>query len=155
MMSLPPCMGGKRPRSPVEKLADLQGQAEAEDEDNWRNSKRYLSEVRTLSASQMQSSTTCNAYTPQLQRCLRFCKLAGSTPLYSSIWLHFPTHSRYALDSSKQCVLGNCPSSITGAHLLLKFPCTLSALDNSFSEPTGNCQWLQPAQLRPTAPARQ
>ncbi|WIA33708.1 hypothetical protein OEZ86_006826 [Tetradesmus obliquus] len=45
MMSLPPCMGGKRPRSPVEKLADLQGQAEAEDEDNWRNSKRYLSEV--------------------------------------------------------------------------------------------------------------
>jgi hypothetical protein len=48
MMSLPPCMGGKRPRSPVEKLADLQGQAEAEDEDNWRNSKRYLSEVSTL-----------------------------------------------------------------------------------------------------------
>ncbi|WIA13564.1 hypothetical protein OEZ85_007131 [Tetradesmus obliquus] len=45
MMSLPPCMGGKRPRSPVEKLADLQGQADAEDEDNWRNSKRYLSEV--------------------------------------------------------------------------------------------------------------
>jgi hypothetical protein len=48
MMSLPPFMGGKRPRSPVEKLADLQGQAEAEDEDNWRNSKRYLSEVRAL-----------------------------------------------------------------------------------------------------------
>ncbi|KAF6252329.1 hypothetical protein COO60DRAFT_1644143 [Scenedesmus sp. NREL 46B-D3] len=45
MISLPPCMGGKRPRSPVEKLADLQGQVEAEDEDNWRNSKRYLSEV--------------------------------------------------------------------------------------------------------------
>lgn len=39
-----PGTGGKRSRSPVEKLADLQGQ-DAEDEANWRSSKRYFTEV--------------------------------------------------------------------------------------------------------------
>lgn len=41
-----PCTGGKRPRSPVERLADLQqgGQGD-DDEANWRSSKRYFTEV--------------------------------------------------------------------------------------------------------------
>lgn len=41
----PPMACGKRPRSPVDKLADLAACAEDEEQD-WRSSKRYLTEVR-------------------------------------------------------------------------------------------------------------
>lgn len=40
----PPTTCGKRPRSPVDKLADLAASAE-DDEQDWRSSKRYLTEV--------------------------------------------------------------------------------------------------------------
>jgi hypothetical protein len=40
----PPTACGKRPRSPVDKLADLAATAE-DDEQDWRSSKRYLTEV--------------------------------------------------------------------------------------------------------------
>lgn len=44
-----PCTGGKRPRSPVEKLADLQQINQADDDEaHWRSSKRYFTEVRSV-----------------------------------------------------------------------------------------------------------
>jgi hypothetical protein len=103
MMSLPPCMGGKRPRSPVEKLADLQGQAEAEDEDNWRNSKRYLSEVSTLQHPSMHCSTTTMVMSHRCRIVFDCASLQGY-PVPQAAMSCSHQHSRIAIERSKQCV---------------------------------------------------
>lgn len=55
-----PPSGSKRARSPVEKLADLQMQ-EDEDEDNWRTSKRYFTEVCAYSTLDVKSASIAAA----------------------------------------------------------------------------------------------
>lgn len=147
----PPTTCGKRPRSPVDKLADLAASAD-EDEQDWRSSKRYLTEVRAcqlLACGWGTDSCRWPASNCRQQGehravawavgWLRLCRDSRNRPATAASALYLPLSSLAPVSS--KCMHNKPP---TPCHLFVP---SLSCLCAYFYH-SGHCQWLQQTELQ-------